>query len=111
MVWQVVTVTTLPLNVTVRHLFIFSISTAIRWKPIHFFLAINSKCLVESIMANFTTVKTLKGRCNRSVSKVTKCDTEKQGSIPDKDIFFSSTAHLRLPLGIIGTFPWERMIC
>jgi hypothetical protein len=109
-VWQVVTVITLPLNVTVRHLFIFSSRTVIRWKPIHFFLAINSKCLVESIMANFIAVKMLKGRCDRSVSKVTNCDADKQSSISDRDIFFSSTTHLGLPLGIMGTFPWEKII-
>jgi len=45
------------------------------------------------------------GRQDRSVSEVTNFDADKWGSIPDRDIFFTATAHLVT----MGTFPCEKM--
>jgi len=58
-------------------------------------------------MTNFIAVKIFKRRQNGSVREVTNCDKDKYGLFPDKDIIFSSTAHL----SIMGTFPWENINC
>jgi len=56
-------------------------------------------------MINFIAAKLIMGRQDRSVSEVTNFDADKWGSIPDRDIFFTATAHLVT----MGTFPCEKM--